>query len=89
MFCPVCNGRVVYLGRIQVIYPLLRHTRQAEVLICTNCTAVTEVDVATGRLLDYRPLTVGHLYAPFAGRQRRLTEVSLQGGSPLYLGRES
>lgn len=72
-----------------MIYPFLRHARQAEVLICTNCTATTEVDVSTGRLLDYRPLTVGHLYEPFSGRLRRLTEVSLRGGSPLYQGRES
>lgn len=89
MFCPACNGRMIHVGQIPVIFPMLRHARVSDVLICTLCAATTEVDVDTGKLLDYRGLLVGHLYAPDSGLQRRMTLVSLVGGPPLFEGRES
>lgn len=80
---------MIHCGQIPVIFPILRVARVSDVLTCTLCTATTEVDVDTGKLLDYRGLLVSHLVAPYCGLNLHRTAISLTGGSPLFEGKES
>ncbi len=75
------------VAEVPVTFPLIRVERVSQIVTCVNCAATSEIDAA-GRLLDYKPLTVHHLWRFDCGLQRKLSDVSLQSGGPLRFNGE-
>lgn len=89
LHCPVCNGRMLGVGRQPVVLPKIGETRDDNrVLICMNCATATEV-IPGGMLLDFPGWSVDRLRCPFnlIGVPRRTH--SLFAVSRLFEGVES
>lgn len=89
LYCPVCNGRMVSVGRTPVIVPKLGEMRDDnKVLICLDCGAATEV-LPTGMLMDFPGWTLRALRKPFNLISVPRRTHSLFAKSELYEGVES
>lgn len=92
MFCPVCSGRIL-AHRGMVVTTTIDPPRVAlkfdDFLRCERCALVTEINVATGQLIDLGCILLDELQEPLVPSVDTPVQLLLQTPTLLHGRRDS